>query len=90
MFKDKCVVVGITGSIAAYKAIDLVSKLKKKGADVHCVLTESAQSFNTTYFKNSFAKSGNYGVVCRASQVECRTYRLGRSRRFGHGRTGDS
>jgi phosphopantothenoylcysteine decarboxylase/phosphopantothenate--cysteine ligase len=47
VFKDKCVVVGITGSIAAYKAIDLVSKLKKKGADVHCVLTESAQKFLT-------------------------------------------
>jgi phosphopantothenoylcysteine decarboxylase/phosphopantothenate--cysteine ligase len=47
VFKDKCVVVGITGSIAAYKAIDLVSNLKKKGADVHCVMTESAQKFLT-------------------------------------------
>ncbi|MGI6587593.1 MAG: bifunctional phosphopantothenoylcysteine decarboxylase/phosphopantothenate--cysteine ligase CoaBC [Peptococcia bacterium] len=47
MFKDKCVVIGITGSIAAYKAIDLVSNLKKKGADVHCVMTESAQKFLT-------------------------------------------
>jgi phosphopantothenoylcysteine decarboxylase/phosphopantothenate--cysteine ligase len=47
VFKDKCVVIGITGSIAAYKAIDLVSNLKKKGADVHCVMTESAQKFLT-------------------------------------------
>ena len=47
MFKNKCIVVGITGSIAAYKAIDLVSNLKKKGAEVHCVLTKAAQEFVT-------------------------------------------
>jgi len=47
VFKDKLIVVGITGSIAAYKAIELVSNLKKKGADVHCVMTESAQEFLT-------------------------------------------
>jgi len=47
VFKNKCIVVGITGSIAAYKAIDLVSNLKKKGAEVHCVLTKAAQEFVT-------------------------------------------
>lgn len=46
-FRDKLIVLGITGSIAAYKAADLVSKLKKKGADVHCVMTEAAQKFLT-------------------------------------------
>ena len=45
MLKDKVVVVGITGSIAAYKAAELVSQLKKRGAVVHCVMTESAQAF---------------------------------------------
>lgn len=47
MFKDKLIVVGITGSIAAYKAVELVSNLRKKGADVHCVMTDSAQEFLT-------------------------------------------
>jgi phosphopantothenoylcysteine decarboxylase/phosphopantothenate--cysteine ligase len=41
------IVVGVTGSIAAYKAADLVSRLTKEGADVHCVLSPSAQEFIT-------------------------------------------
>jgi len=47
VFKDKLIVIGITGSIAAYKAIELISTLKKKGADVHCVMTQAAQEFLT-------------------------------------------
>ena len=47
MFKDKLIVVGITGSIAAYKVVELVSILQKKGADVHCVMTKSALEFLT-------------------------------------------
>jgi phosphopantothenoylcysteine decarboxylase/phosphopantothenate--cysteine ligase len=45
VLKEKVIVVGITGSIAAYKAAELVSQLKKRGAVVHCVMTESAQAF---------------------------------------------
>ncbi|MGD7652825.1 MAG: flavoprotein, partial [Verrucomicrobiales bacterium] len=33
------IVLGITGSIAAYKAADLASQLVKRGHDVHCVMT---------------------------------------------------
>ncbi len=40
--KDKCIVLGVTGSIAAYKAADLVSKLTQAGAVVETVLTEAA------------------------------------------------
>lgn len=47
MFKGKVIVVGITGSIAAYKAAELVSQLKKRGATVHCVMTKAAQAFIT-------------------------------------------
>jgi len=43
----KNIVVGITGSIAAYKAADLVSKLKKRGHAVHVVMTHGAQQFIT-------------------------------------------
>ena len=39
------VVVGVTASIAAYKAADLVSKLVKRGCDVHVVMTEHASEF---------------------------------------------
>ena len=41
-FDGKHIIVGVTGGIAAYKAADLVSKLRQNGADVHCIMTEHA------------------------------------------------
>src|SRR5881296_3231283 len=43
----KYIVLGVTGSIAAYKAIDLASVLTKQQADVHVVLTADALHFVT-------------------------------------------
>lgn len=45
MLKDRRIVLGVTGGIAAYKACDLVSRLKKQGAEVRVVLTENASKF---------------------------------------------
>ena len=42
MFQGKHVVLGVSGGIAAYKAVDLASQLRKQGADVHCIMTEHA------------------------------------------------
>ena len=39
------IVIGVTGSIAAYKAADLVSKLVKRDFEVHVVMTHGAQEF---------------------------------------------
>ena len=39
----KNVILGVTGSIAAYKAADIANGLTKKGISVHTVMTESAQ-----------------------------------------------
>ena len=47
VFKDKNIVLGVTGGIAAYKSAELVSRLKKKGAQVYCVMTRAAQEFIT-------------------------------------------
>ena len=41
------VVLGVTGSIAAYKSADLASKLVKRGCEVHVVMTHGAQQFVT-------------------------------------------
>ena len=41
------IVLGITGSIAAYKAADLASQLVKQGHDVHVVMTRAATEFIT-------------------------------------------
>jgi phosphopantothenoylcysteine decarboxylase/phosphopantothenoylcysteine decarboxylase/phosphopantothenate--cysteine ligase len=43
----KNIVLGVTGSIAAYKAADLVSRLTKKGHEVRVVMTDDAQEFIT-------------------------------------------
>ena len=40
--KNKCIVLGVSGSIAAYKAATLSSLLVKAGADVHVIMTENA------------------------------------------------
>jgi len=45
MLANKTVVLGITGSIAAYKAADIASKLTQAGARVEVVMTESATKF---------------------------------------------
>jgi len=42
---DKRILLGVTGSIACYKAVDLASKLTQAGADVDVILTESAARF---------------------------------------------
>jgi len=46
-FEGKRIMLGVTGSIAAYKAADLASKLTQKGADVTTLLTNSALEFVT-------------------------------------------
>jgi phosphopantothenoylcysteine decarboxylase/phosphopantothenate--cysteine ligase len=45
VFKGKNVVLGVTGSIAAYKAVDIASKLTQKGLAVDVVMTKAAQQF---------------------------------------------
>lgn len=45
---SKNVVLGVTGSIAAYKAAELASQLTKQGCDVRVVLTADALKFITT------------------------------------------
>lgn len=45
--EGKCVVLGITGGIAAYKMANTASLLKKYGADVHVIMTKHATEFIT-------------------------------------------
>ena len=45
MLKDKKILLGITGGIAAYKAVDLASKLTKMGAEVKTIMTSHACEF---------------------------------------------
>ena len=47
LFKDKHILLGVSGSIAAYKAADLASKLTQAGALVDVILTLGAEKFVT-------------------------------------------
>src|SRR5438552_8674596 len=47
MLNDKRVLLVIGGGIAAYKALDLIRRLKERGAAVRCILTRAAQQFIT-------------------------------------------
>lgn len=44
-YQGKTIVLGVTGSIAAYKAADLTSRLSQNGAIVHVVMTKAAREF---------------------------------------------
>ncbi|MGI6095049.1 MAG: bifunctional phosphopantothenoylcysteine decarboxylase/phosphopantothenate--cysteine ligase CoaBC [Lachnospiraceae bacterium] len=47
MLKGKCVLLGVTGGIAAYKAATLASMLVKQHAEVHVIMTRNAVNFIT-------------------------------------------
>ncbi len=47
MGAKRTIVLGVTGSIAAFKSADMASKLKKLGHDVFCVMTKDAAHFIT-------------------------------------------
>jgi phosphopantothenoylcysteine decarboxylase/phosphopantothenate--cysteine ligase len=57
MLKGKKILVGITGSIAAYKSIFLVRLLVKEGAEVKVVMTPSAKDFVTTLTLSTLSKN---------------------------------
>ena len=48
-FKNKSIILGVTGSISAYKSPLIVRELIKAGAEVHCVMTNSAKEFVTEF-----------------------------------------
>jgi phosphopantothenoylcysteine decarboxylase/phosphopantothenate--cysteine ligase len=57
---NKTILLGVTGSIAAYKAADLASKLTQAGAHVDVILTEAAQEFISPLTFRSVTGGGVY------------------------------
>lgn len=62
MLQNLRIVLGVTGGIAAYKSVDLARKLVQAGAQVQCVLTESA-----THFVSPLALQAVTGSAVRTS-----------------------
>ena len=67
------IVMGVTGSIAAYKAVEVVSRLRKLGAEVHVIMTRAAREFVTeTTFREISGQpvAGDMWAPVHAFQVE--------------------
>ncbi|MCL2703807.1 MAG: bifunctional phosphopantothenoylcysteine decarboxylase/phosphopantothenate--cysteine ligase CoaBC [Defluviitaleaceae bacterium] len=60
MDDKKTVVLGVTGSIAAYKAADIISHLTKKGCDVNVIMTKAAAKFITPLTFQTLTKNKVY------------------------------
>jgi phosphopantothenoylcysteine decarboxylase/phosphopantothenate--cysteine ligase len=60
MLKDKNIIVGVTGGIAAYKVVDVVSRLKKRKANVEVIMTENATKFVTPLTFQTLALNAVY------------------------------
>lgn len=61
--KNKKILLIITGSVAAYKAMDLVRLLKKKSFDVTCILTKAASEFITPLLASSLSGNKTYNEL---------------------------
>ena len=57
MLYGKNVVLGVSGGIAVYKACEIVSRLKKLGANVDVIMTDNAREFVTPLTFQTLAKS---------------------------------
>ncbi len=74
MLKNREIILGITGGIAAYKSVELLRELTKKGVNVHVVMTKNAQQFITPLTFQTL--SGN--------PVQCDMFRLLEGSKIGH------
>lgn len=61
ILQGKNIVLGVTGGIAAYKAVDVVSRLKKLGANVYVIMTQNSTQFVTPLTFQSMSQ--NYVVT---------------------------
>jgi phosphopantothenoylcysteine decarboxylase/phosphopantothenate--cysteine ligase len=60
MLRGKNILLSVTGSISAYKSAFIVRELKKKGANVKVIVTESALQFVTTITLSTLSKNPVY------------------------------
>lgn len=71
---SKKILLIITGSVAAYKAIELARLLQKKSYDVSCILTKAAQKFITPLQVSSVMKNKVYTELFSSDDVDGMTH----------------
>lgn len=57
MFKDKNIVIGVTGGIACYKVCDIINYLTKEGANIDVIMTKNATQFITPLTLETLSKN---------------------------------
>ena len=64
----KQIVLGVTGSIAAYKSADLIRRLQEKSFDVKVIMTKEAEQFITPLTLASLSGHSVYGTLFDAQE----------------------
>ena len=68
MLEDRTILLGVTGGVAAYKAVDLASKLTAAGAKVRTVMTDGALQFVTAKSFEAVTRSPVFTTLWNAPQ----------------------
>ena len=68
---DKKIILGVSGSIATYKAVELLRLLVREGADVHVVMSSNAVKFVTPLTFEALSGNPVYHQVFNASSSRC-------------------
>ena len=70
--ENKNILLGVTGGIAAYKAVELLRLLKKAGANVNVIMTDSAQKFvGKTTFVDAKLCEDTMCLLCLSYEIAC-------------------
>ena len=69
MLHGKRILLIISGGIAAYKSLDLIRRLRERGAAVRCVLTDSATQFVTPLSVSALSEDKVYGDLFSLTDV---------------------
>lgn len=89
MLKGKTVLLGVTGSIAAYKIAYLASALKKLHADVHVLMTKNATNFiNPITFESLTGNKCLVDTFDRNFQFQVEHVSIAKKSRCGYDCTG--
>jgi len=78
IFAGKNIVIGVTGSIAAFKVVGWVSTLAKEEANVSVVMTESAAQFVTPLSFSALSGNKTYGAMFNGNEDPMSHITLGR------------
>ena len=70
ILRNRRILIGVTGSIAAYKSADITSRLIKENAEVKVILTKSAEKFITATTLEALSKNHVFSSDSKSSNQD--------------------